>query len=473
MNEPGSAMRRTLLSRSAAIFFIRVCPAIAMAAVTILFSHRLSRELNGIYQRLWVYMAVLLSIAAFGIQPLMLTHRADDVHSWLLGLRRRHIDVFTVWLGLLSCALIEFLPSGAFPVVAVFMLLSGQVMILLLETYLIINRRFGAAAVSSFVYALVFCALHVLFVYGRISFAMLIGGISALTWVRAGAMAISGQRVFRTGKVRLQQQMPHAIQMQWLQLGVYDVSQIIFRWIDKAIVSWLVGPALFAIYLTGTTDVPLMPLMLGAVGNALLQQLASATHAAHEERIKLASFSGSVLARIVFPLFFFLLFFRYEFVEIVFSRKYLPAVPLFAISVMVLPLRAYNYTSILQHLNRVTIINWGAMMDLLIALSLAFVLFQWKGLLGVAFAFMVSSYVQAAFYLIKTSQLLRCSVLQLIPWKQWLVMLIVFGFLAIGLHELLTRYCSVQQRLLLGFIGTAIIIGASLLPVVFTSKRNG
>jgi hypothetical protein len=52
-------------------------------------------------------------------------------------------------------------------------------------------------------------------------------------------------------------------------------------------------------------------------------------------------------------------------------------------------------------------------------------------------------------------------------------MLIVFGSLAIGLHESLVRLFSLKQTLLLGFIGTVIIIGAALAPVVFTKKKNG
>lgn len=472
MKEPGSAMKRTLLSRSAAIFFIRVCPAAAIAVVTILFSHQLSRELNGIYQRLWLYITVLLSLAAFGIQPLMLTHTPESVQRWLQALQPRHKVLFALWLCLLSLLLIAFFPGGIFPLAWVFVLFSGQAMLLLFETYLIVNKSYRIAAMASLAYALAFLLLHILFLKSRISFSALIGGISVLTWLRAALMAIVGRKVFRKHSQLQLEVLPRAVQRQWLQLGIYDVSQVVFRWIDKVIVSWLVGPALFAVYLTGTTDVPLMPLMLGAVGNALLQQLASAGDS-REERLMLANFSGATLARIVFPLFFFLLFFRYEFIDVVFSAKYLPAVPLFAISVMALPLRAYNYTAMLQHLNRVKIINQGAVFDLLIALCLSYPLFIWKGLLGVAFAFTISSYIQAAFYLFMTARLLRCSVLQLIPWRQWLVMLIVFGFVLIGLHEVLIRFCSLQQSLLLGFTATVIIIVAALAPVIVTRKTHG
>jgi O-antigen/teichoic acid export membrane protein len=469
-------MRRTLLSRSAAIFFIRAFPAAAMAAVIIGFSHRIAPALNGIYQQLWAYLAVLLSVAAMGLPAFLLTHTSESIHSWLKTLQWRYAAWFGLWLILLSAVLVIIFPHSAtvnpFIIIALF---TGQVCLLLAETYLIINRKFMFTATVSFLYAVLFCVPHYLLITGRLSLQQLLAAIAVLGWVRAAALALAGRRLYaREAAATELRKMPYAVQQQWLQLGIYDVSQIIFRWIDKVIVAWIVGPALFAMYITGTTDVPLMPLMLGAAGSALLQQMASANvKEGYGERLALSRFSGTVLACIVFPLFFFLYFFRYEFVAVVFSSRYLPAVPLFAISILALPLRAYNYTSILQHMGKVKLINWGALLDICIALGLSYVLFPWENLSGVAFAFMISSYIQAIFYLVKTAQLLRCSVLQLIPWKQWLVMLIVFGCLGIGLHEMLARFCSVRQSLLLGFAATVMIIGIGSVPIIFTRKKHG
>jgi O-antigen/teichoic acid export membrane protein len=465
--------RRRLLRDSSAIFTIRMLPAFAAAAINILFTNTLSRELNGVYQSLWVYNAVLLAIGILGLPSLMLTHTSERVHSWLAGVGRKEKALFSLWLCGLALLFIAIFPQQVFPAGIFILLFVGQAVLLLTETYLIINRRFWVALLCSLVFSLLFCALHLLFVYSYISFAWLIGGIALLIWLRAIALSIGAQQIFRRQAALLPAEpMPRAIQKQWLHLGVYDISQIIFRWIDKAIIFQLVGPALFSIYFIGTTDVPFIGMMLGAAGSTLLQQMAT-TEGSREERLKLVNFSGAILARVVFPLFFFLFFFRYEFIQIVFSKAYLPSVPLFAISVMTLLLRCYNFTSILQHLNRVKTINWGALLDLCIALGLAYPLFLWKGLMGVAFAFMISTYIQASFYLFKTARALRCPVLRLIPWKDWLVMLIVFGSLAIGLHEVLARFCSIKQSLLLGFIGTVAIIGTALAPVVFTKKAHG
>ena len=256
-----------------------------------------------------------------------------------------------------------------------------------------------------------------------------------------------------------------------MQLGIYDASQILFRWIDKAIVGRIVGRELFAVYVVGTTDVPFMHTLLGAAGGGLLQQLSQEPKTT-EARVALMRFSGATLSRIVFPVFFFLFFFRAAFIEVVFSNKYLDSIPLFAISSLAIPLRAYNFSSMLQHLNKVHIINLGALIDLGIAIVLSLPLYFWKGLPGVALAFTACSYAQALFYLYHTSKALGCPMLRLIPWKAWGIQLILFGSAAIVLHNVLAQHCSVRQTLLLGFAATALFIVSALLPVIVNKKAH-
>lgn len=473
MNEPGSAIRRKLLSRSAAIFFIRFFPLAAMAAVGIVFSRQLPVALNGAYQQVWVYLAVFGAVAAAGLSPLMLTHTADAVDGWMRSIRIKHLAAFALWLGVLALILAGiFSYLGVFAAWAAAALFIVQLWIVLIETYLIVQQKFVVALTASLLYAAGLCALHFGYLKAFYSLNAMFWLISLLGMLRVAALALKAVLQYREKRAQIWEGMPIPVRKQWLQLGIYDVSQVAFRWIDKVIISLIVPSGLYAIYQNGTMDVPFMATLLSAVGNGLLQQMATGEKTP-EARIALLNLSGSLLARIVFPVFFFLFLFRHELIVTVLTEKYLASVPLFAISVMALLLRAYNYTSILQHLNKVKVINWGALLDITIALGFSYPLFLWKGLAGVAIAFTISSYVQAGFYLFHTSRALRCSILQLIPWKSWSILLIVFGCAAIGLHEVLARTCSMKQTLLLGFIGTVVMIGAALFPVIFSKKAYG
>ncbi len=473
MNEQGSAIRRKLLSRSAYIFGIRFFPAAATLAVLIAFSHRLPKELHGIYQQLWVYLAILVAVASYGIPPLLLTHTSRSVHRWLLGLKARHLFLYALWVGILASVLILLFSGKTLVSPLMLALLFGaQVAILLTETYLIVAGRFGILLATNFVYALAFGAIHYAYLEAMLSFPRLLWGIAALSLLRALIVAVVARRQFSMAAVGLRRGiLPARVRRQWLQLGIYDVSQMAFSKIDKLFISLIVGPALFSVYLVGTTDVPFMPVLLGAAGAGLLQQLATG-EGSREGRLALVNYSGIVLGAIVFPVFFFLFFFRSEFFSVVFSKAYLPAADLFAIAVLSLPLRAYNFTSVLQHLNRVKTINIGAVLDLGIALALAYPLYRWNGLAGVAFAFMISSYIQAFFYLLMTSRYMGVSILRLIPWQRWVFMLAVMGGALFGLHEWLTTSFRDLQALVIGFVAMMLIIASALATVVFRGPKR-
>jgi len=474
MKEQGSVTQRRLASHSALIFGIRAFPAAAQIAVGIVFTRMLKPDLNGIYQQLWMYIAILIAIACFGIPPLLLTHRSKSVNHWLLSLRPRNSVVFIAWQTFIALILILLYHSKAAisPWILLCLFLS-QAWILLLESYLIIHQKYVVPLILSLGYALAFVGVHWAFLHKLVSYENLLWSVALISLFRFVMLAVYARvRYGQETEAIRRRRIPLGVRSQWLQLGIYDISQVAFRWVDKMIISRIAGAALFSVYFVGTTDVPFMAMMLSAAGNSLLQQMAHG-NSDHPSRIRLVNMSGILLARIVFPVFFFLFFFRTEIIDTIFTMKYSSAVPLFGISVLAIPLRAYNYTSVLQHLNKVKIINWGAVLDLSIACGLAIPLYYWKGLSGVAFAFMISSYIQALFYLVNTARFLHCSVLDLLPWKHWLIMFIVFGTLGIGFHEILIRNFDMKQCLMLGVAGTLIVIAAALAPVIFSKKTHG
>src|SRR5690606_10351781 len=108
---------------------------------------------------------------------------------------------------------------------------------------------------------------------------------------------------------------------------------------------------------------------------------------------------GRLLSCIAYPVFFFLFFFRSEFITVVFSEKYVEAIPIFLCSVLILPVRAYSNTTILQNYHQGRIINAGVLLDYIVALAVIYPLYLWLGLAGIALSFVVSTYVQVIFYL--------------------------------------------------------------------------
>ncbi|MGN6476004.1 MAG: hypothetical protein ACTHKV_02175, partial [Flavipsychrobacter sp.] len=139
---------------------------------------------------------------------------------------------------------------------------------------------------------------------------------------------------------------------------------------------------------------------------------------------------------------------------------------------MVLPLRAYNFTVVLQNRHKGRIINIGAVIDLAIACILMYPLYLLMGLPGVAFSFVISTYLQAGYYLYHTSRILNVSWGKLLPVVNWTIKLIVFCLLFIVIHYLLAAYYTPQIVLICGMILAALISGVSFLLEVRATKAK-
>ena len=218
-----------------------------------------------------------------------------------------------------------------------------------------------------------------------------------------------------------------------------------------------------AVYYNGSQTIPFLPLLLGAASSTVLILLANGgSQVETASIIKLMNQSGRLLSCIVFPVFFFLFLFRQEFIITIFTEKYAAAVPVFAASVLVLPVRAYSYTTVLQKLHNGAIINIGAIADLVLACGLIYPLYKGLGLPGIALSFVFSTYLQAGFYLFYAARLLGVSPFKLIPYRNWLVKLILFFTLFIGIRYLGRIYFTGKIVLILGGVAMIIVIAGSL-----------
>ena len=97
--------------------------------------------------------------------------------------------------------------------------------------------------------------------------------------------------------------------------------------------------------------------------------------------------SFNMLSTIVFPLFFFLFFFREEIFSVIFKDKYNASIPIFAISIFILPLRINNYSVILQCFSQGKKIMMGSLIDIIIALILMVSLYPFMGSKGIALVY--------------------------------------------------------------------------------------
>ncbi len=207
------------------------------------------------------------------------------------------------------------------------------------------------------------------------------------------------------------------------------------------------------------------------MGSALLMQMAEQTAQGDEKLVQLVKHSGRVLSAVVFPLFFFFMLYRYELFHVVFTNKYESAIPIFLVTIMVLPLRAYNFTTILQNKHKGATINIGVLIDLLSILALMYPLYKWLGLSGVALSFVLGSYIQGGYYLYQTGKVIGKPFYKLVPLVDWAKKLIILAVLGIGIHYVLSLLFTEQIVLILGILVTIIFVVIALYPDIKSSKR--
>ena len=357
----------SFFSNSFFIFLIRFFPLLVTLLVLIAFSRGLDTAVYGAYQNFWTQMYLLNSLACMGIHVVIVTYPTSFVANLLSRLNRKYYIGYALWLLLISSVfgLLRYNAGGQWLIAQLFIIC--WCLSLIIEAVLITAKRFGVLITTNIAYALVFAILHWQFLQGTFNINSLFQYLLLLVFLKVVINGFVGFRVLsKANKTESMLTVPN-IKSLWLHLGFYDVSQMVFRWMDKYIISLFLSAELSAIYFNGSVDIPFLSVILGAAGSASLIQMAYNKEDEDKHAVQLANYSSRLLSSVVFPLFFFFLFFSKELFIVLLSSKYLPSVPVFTISILIIPLYAYHLTSILQNRHKGAIINKGAILDLVLA----------------------------------------------------------------------------------------------------------
>lgn len=447
---PSVPTRGTLLGTSAAIFLIRFFPTLASVVALVWLARGTAPAYYGRYQSFWVQWQVLHAVACLGLPTLVLTYPAARLRGLVQASQPRHWAALAGWICLLAGGFVgaQWWGGSAFAPWQAGLFLLLNVPVAILEAYALGQRQLRAVAVVSVGYAGLFILSHGLLIGQLISSAQLMAGLLLASAVRLVALGYLA-RLAPAAPALAEPLAWAAVRSHWAHTAFNDVVQVLFRWVDKLALNFLLPAALFALYFNGTLDVPFLPLLLGAAGSTLLLHFGE-PGLTDAERLATLRAAATLLGRLVFPLFCFLLFFRRELFGLVFAHRYDAAVPLFVVSSLVVPLRAYNFTALLQHKGQGRRISWGAVLDLILALVLMYPLYRLLGLAGVALAFVLSTYAQAGYYLGHTARLLRVPWASLVPWRPWATQLLGAA-LGLGLlHGLLAAWLAERMVLLAG-----------------------
>ena len=471
------AGRNAFYSNSFLIFVIRFFPSFATLLVTLWYSKRLPVSVYGNYQQFWIQLNILYPLICFGIHALSITYSGGVLIRLAGHIKKWHYRVYALWVVALSTvfAIIEWRISEI-PFIVSFLFISAFSFSFILESILIVTRKFKVLVGVSFLFSIGYWAVHYYVLKGGFSvdavFYYLLSVVLFRLVVYAMA-ALSSLRKLRQGGEQDPMPAIPEVRLLWLHLGLYDVVQSLSNWIDKFIIALVLSSSSSAIYFNGSMSIPFLPLLLGAAGSAILMQLAAGKkQEGHEGIVALMNQSGRVLSSLVFPAFCYLFMYRQELILSFFGDKFSGSIGVFTLSLLVLPVRAYSFTTVLQRLHKGKIINIGAIAEIILAVLLIYPLYTWIGLPGVALSFVISTYLQAGFYLSWSSKLLGVSMAKLIPIRNWLIKLIVFSTLFIGIHYGLCLFFAGKIALILGGLFMSLVTAVSLWIELRTARAQ-
>jgi O-antigen/teichoic acid export membrane protein len=459
--------RNAFYSNTFFIFAMRFFPSLAGVLAVSLYSRLLPKPVYGQYAYFWLLLNVMYPIACFGLHVLILNYPPAIIQQHFSQMARRFRVGYLLWIvamGLVFAAL-QRLATGIPLYLSLFFFVAYATGFIA-ESLLIASSRFRLLVITNSLYAVFYVLIHLMQLrtanFSVVAvFAGLVVVVIARTLVYCAAALRSISKLSSTNSATAV--LPAQAKALWLHLGLYDIIQTSSLWVDKLFVAVLFTPAVFANYLNGAMNIPFLPLLLSAVGSAVLLQLATTGQTdAKKNAPALLCKSGRLLSCVVFPVFFFLLVFNTEVVRLLYSARYDEAIPVFTISLLVLPVRAYNFTSILQQQHKGSTINKGAIGEVVIALLLMYPLYLVMGIKGLAFSFVLSTYLQAIYYLHASAKMLEVSMLRLIPLVNWTIKFIAVGLLFTGLRLLVTNHLSGRMPLYAGLLFMAVLVSTLL-----------
>lgn len=381
--------------------------------VLIIYARQLSVTDYAIYQSAWLYINVISVISLFGLPSIILSVGVSNIKIWIADNKK----IFLFYAALLNLVPIAymFLVPNSFSLITILLLLCFTVIqngSIITESIAVKNDKEKMLFKTNILFSIFFLAAHLLILSINYSLQCLMMALivvffvkTILQWYFIGIVPNLETISIKNGK-------------QWLFLGLNDIFSVVFKWFDKWIILYFLTLHEFAIYFNGSYEIPVFGLMAGAAGNIMLVEYCKPDKDLQIKTKALFENSATLLSGIVFPSFCFLLFYRNDFFTFVFSSKYIEAVPIFLISIFILPVRVTSFTAILQANRRTDIILKGAIIDLITAIFLMMVFYPLYKTIGLALACVVSTYGQAAYYLWQTSKIIKKSMAYLFPFKK-------------------------------------------------------
>lgn len=404
----------------------RLLPLISLFGAAILYAHSLSPADYALYQSVWMYVNLVAVIIGFGITTVIFSTQSASFIQFVKANIKVILPFYTIlWATVLLLFAIAS-QQYAFSLkiwVILFMILQASNSIT--ESWLIKNGGEIRYFAINILYSIVFFSWHYLVLYNGFDLEWLIKGILCFSLAKFLAIFTFAARHLRVARGNAK---ATGLFAHWTYNGINDIVGILSKWIDKLIMIYLLTPSEFAIFFNGSIEIPLLSIFVSFAGSLMMVQMTRRMEIS-ESVVPVFRENFLLLSTIIFPVFFFLFFFSEPVFLLFFGPQYIDSVPIFTITILILPLRINNYGSILQVIGKGKLVTQGSIIDLILCIVLVFILYPILGMRGAALAMVLSTLIQISYYLWNGMRLLKTTLTALIPFKTLLIRFVACGIL--------------------------------------------
>ncbi|MDR7073319.1 polysaccharide biosynthesis C-terminal domain-containing protein [Fictibacillus barbaricus] len=216
--------------------------------------------------------------------------------------------------------------------------------------------------------------------------------------------------------------------------GTLAITSSIGYWgweIDKLFVSKLYSPTDYAIYIAGATEIPFVNTLITSTSTILIPIISVLYREGKFKEISI-EWTEAIKNNAIFilPIFLFSFFYAEFIILFLYGKKFLGSILFFRIYMIVTPLRIMTYGTITQAIGRTKINFYVALAFLIINTILNFLLIDSLGPIGCSIATVISTIIMAILYLKFIKKELKIKIVQLIPFK-FLLQILLISFVAI------------------------------------------
>lgn len=245
-----------------------------------------------------------------------------------------------------------------------------------------------------------------------------------------------------------------------LPLGLSSLIGMLSMQLDKLVISGFFSPDQFAVFSIGAMELPFITIFTNSVNAVLLPGISGQPDKSHMAEI----YRGAVRknALIILPMAMLFFIFAKPIIVLLYSARYIAAVPYFKIYLLILPLRIATFGIIFMAMGKTRHVLYNSIFTLSANLVLNLILVRIMGMMGAAVATVIVTWLAAIMYVIwmKTNLHLKLrDFFSLLPIVRTTLACLVAGILAYVCMTIITYKVLSQIIALILFTASYLVIG--------------